>query len=166
MIRFGLDPNARTPYTKVVFMDENLNPDILRSIPNSTMGAVLLPPPLVVRAYVDSDDINYYTFEYQNYLSLYCRDFISAMIFDAMYNNSDILIVLDSNSNMYMDQILMFMNQVYGFYYNPITGEEYMVNNPNAIMTLRNDLIALCGMNEYFVTSKLFPSAINPFGRK
>lgn len=162
MIRIDSNPNNRTPLTKVVFMDENLDPSFIKNIPNATSGTVLLPPPSVVRNYIDSNDLNYYTFEYQGYLSMYCRDFIAAMLYDAVFFNTDILIVIDSNHDMYMNQILMFMDNMYGFNINTQT----LAPDPNRIMTLRNDLVMLCGVSEYEVTSKLYPNAISPFIRR
>ena len=97
MLRF-----SNTTYTgrvsKYILMDESINPNMYS---NATSGAVLLPPPIILLEYMDLLDQDIFYSKYHDYLYHNARDFAASIVYDSMFRNIDITIILDENYSLY-----------------------------------------------------------------
>lgn len=161
MIRFAMNTNHAQLGSKFVLMDENINPNLFS---NATSGAVLLPPPSLLLKYCDDLEKEEFYKEYHIYLYNYARDFIASMVYNAMYCDQNIVIVLDENQSLYFRPLMSFMHMRYGLEYifeEDVTHMKH--SNALQLSNLRYDLISLGLADPYECTQKIYPNVVNLF---
>ena len=159
MLRF-----SNTTYTgrvsKYILMDESINPNMYS---NATSGAVLLPPPIILLEYMDLLDQDIFYSKYHDYLYHNARDFAASIVYDSMFRNIDITIILDENYSLYFRGLMSFLYRRYGVMYDMDNDMSFMENNPFKLQNLYVDLVELGLVNPYECTKKLYPNAVSPF---
>lgn len=160
MLRFDRNPLI-IDGMKYILMDESLNPN---QFSRATSGAVLLPPPMVLIQYADTCDSNLFYNQYHQYLFYNARDFLASIIFDGVYRNDSITIMLDDNYEMYFGALQSFMNLRYGVCWNTIEPNiAYIKATPVQLQNLEWDLTEFGLADQYKIRELLYPNMVNAF---